>query len=564
LEGFGGELFDVSSMSEILSQGDEKRAMPAERYERIQHLNEKLEAALHELDSYAPSSFVEDFSQEVASHVARFEEVADRFARLIALVRTAELEFSAQFEERHKELLENFDWRDLDNEEAALCPTPLVVVQAEPNSKSVTKVLELVSTGCPLKVLYLRSGVEYLQGVEGERGRATVLKANFQIETLPIALHGVYFLQCLEETDTFFVEHVEGALRTPRPAVLSLFQPGGVEKPSQDHALLAVQSRAFPQFVHDPDNAPLSVAAVQFLENPQEEDSWVQTEVKSLGDGGVESTLTYRVTFADFVAVAARELFEPLSQEIPSNQCVLLADYLELPRKERARKVPYIVVTSEEGKFLKLRVPPSVITATVQRMQLWGLLQELSGVSNPFVIASEKKLTEAFKSEKEEALTAVKSEMDAKAQGREQVAVQTAITNLAKKLTGMSGDIPAAALSLSIPSGALPSPVGGVSATAANGASATEAPTDAPEAGEEAWIESDECTSCDDCVSLNSQIFGYNENKKAIVKNARGGPYKDIVRAAEKCPAMVIHPGQPQDPNEKGLDKLIARAAKFQ
>jgi pyruvate-ferredoxin/flavodoxin oxidoreductase len=41
------------------------------------------------------------------------------------------------------------------------------------------------------------------------------------------------------------------------------------------------------------------------------------------------------------------------------------------------------------------------------------------------------------------------------------------------------------------------------------------------------------------------------------------GPFKDIVKAAEKCAARVIHPGTPSDPNEKGLDKLLKRAEKF-
>ena len=44
---------------------------------------------------------------------------------------------------------------------------------------------------------------------------------------------------------------------------------------------------------------------------------------------------------------------------------------------------------------------------------------------------------------------------------------------------------------------------------------------------------------------------------------AKGGPYKDLVRAAEKCTAQVIHPGTPFDPKEKDVDKLLKRAAKY-
>ena len=51
-------------------------------------------------------------------------------------------------------------------------------------------------------------------------------------------------------------------------------------------------------------------------------------------------------------------------------------------------------------------------------------------------------------------------------------------------------------------------------------------------------------------------------DKHAYVKNPKGGPYKDLVRAAEKCTAQVIHPGTPADPKEKDLDKLLKRAAR--
>ena len=48
------------------------------------------------------------------------------------------------------------------------------------------------------------------------------------------------------------------------------------------------------------------------------------------------------------------------------------------------------------------------------------------------------------------------------------------------------------------------------------------------------------------------------------MKDPRGGPFKDIVRAAEKCTGQCIHPGSPADPAEKDVDKLVKRAAKFQ
>jgi len=77
------------------------------------------------------------------------------------------------------------------------------------------------------------------------------------------------------------------------------------------------------------------------------------------------------------------------------------------------------------------------------------------------------------------------------------------------------------------------------------------------------WLETPECTACDECTKLNPAIFAYNENKKAYIKNPAGGPYQDLVKAAEKCTARVIHPGLPADRSAKDIDKWIKRGEKF-
>ncbi len=77
------------------------------------------------------------------------------------------------------------------------------------------------------------------------------------------------------------------------------------------------------------------------------------------------------------------------------------------------------------------------------------------------------------------------------------------------------------------------------------------------------WIETEQCTSCDECTNLNSNIFEYNADKKAFIKADWSGPYEDLVKAAERCTARVIHPGLPADRSAKGIEKLIKRAEKF-
>jgi pyruvate-ferredoxin/flavodoxin oxidoreductase len=76
-------------------------------------------------------------------------------------------------------------------------------------------------------------------------------------------------------------------------------------------------------------------------------------------------------------------------------------------------------------------------------------------------------------------------------------------------------------------------------------------------------VVSSECTGCGECVMLNPQIFAWNDKKQAVVKDPKGGPYKDIVKSAERCAARCIKPGTPANPNEPGVEKLLKRAEKF-
>jgi ferredoxin len=99
---------------------------------------------------------------------------------------------------------------------------------------------------------------------------------------------------------------------------------------------------------------------------------------------------------------------------------------------------------------------------------------------------------------------------------------------------------------------------------------AAEPEAEAPVAEEEEevsfddpWIDTMLCTTCDDCMAINKLVFVYNDDKQAIITDPKAGTFAEMVQAAEICPAECIHPGNPLNPDEPGLDELIARAAPF-
>ena len=79
----------------------------------------------------------------------------------------------------------------------------------------------------------------------------------------------------------------------------------------------------------------------------------------------------------------------------------------------------------------------------------------------------------------------------------------------------------------------------------------------------EAYIDSERCTTCDECTNLNKRMFAYNANKQAYIKDLTAGTFQQLVIAAERCPVAIIHPGTPLNPKEKDLAKWVKRAEKF-
>ena len=80
---------------------------------------------------------------------------------------------------------------------------------------------------------------------------------------------------------------------------------------------------------------------------------------------------------------------------------------------------------------------------------------------------------------------------------------------------------------------------------------------------DEAYIETIRCSSCNECIQINDQMFAYDENKQAYIKDVNAGTYQQLVEAAESCQIGVIHPGKPVNPKEPGLEELMERARPF-
>ena len=73
------------------------------------------------------------------------------------------------------------------------------------------------------------------------------------------------------------------------------------------------------------------------------------------------------------------------------------------------------------------------------------------------------------------------------------------------------------------------------------------------------------CTHCsqNEACALTREVSNCMIRLYACSRSICFCSIRDLVIAAEKCPAKCIHPGKPINPQESGLEDLIKRAAAF-
>jgi pyruvate-ferredoxin/flavodoxin oxidoreductase len=312
-------------------------------------------------------------------------------------------------------------------------------------------------------------------------------------------------------------------LKARRPALFNLYtscQPehGIGDEVGAAQAKLAVESRAYPLFRYDPDEGKTAAECFDLEGNPAMDEDWPTYTIK-YKEGGRTREMTLPLTFADFAVTEARfrKHFRLAPPDTWNENMVPLAEFLKMEEDDREELFPYIWSVDKQNKLMRLLVAKPMVESCEDRNDFWVMLRALAGEDR----------TEVSRDEIEN-------------QVRQEVAGQLA-TGLLQMLGG-SGTAVAAAPA---------------AAPAAAGAPAAEGDYLAP------WIDTPQCTTCDECVNLNGKIFEYNAEKKAVIKDPNGGPYKDLVKAAERCTARVIHPGLPRDRSAKDIDKWIKRAEKF-
>ena len=508
-----------------------------------------------------------------------FEGHMAKMAEGFKVVRQAELELAGGYDPaRHDEDFTYFGWRDFSDQEWDLCP-PVVVVGGDGAMYDIgfQNLSRAMMSGKPLKILVVDTQVysntggqactsgflgqvsDMAQFGKAARGKQEVRK---EIGLIGMAHRTTYVLQGAISHPAHMIEGFIRGLKQRRPALFNLYsscQPehGIGDDMSARQAKLAVESRAYPLFRYDPAAGKTPQECFDLEGNPALEEDW-PTYTLRYRDGGLEKSMEVPMTFADFAIteVRFRKHFRVAPPETWNESMVPLHELLELDEEEHEGKFPYLWSVDRKQQLSRLLVDHEMVLSCQDRRDFWTMLRALAGV--------EKEAAEPV-------------DLEARVRG-ELVGRLTA--NLMRLVAGegasaegiatpdLSALFATPAPAASAGSAAAPAGAAGDGAAAsgpAGGAATAGAATVGDATGESMapWIDTDLCTTCDECTNLNPKMFAYNERRKAYIKDPDAGPYTDLVKAAERCTAGVIHPGLPRNRSFEDAEKWIARGEKF-
>ncbi len=498
-----------------------------------------------------------------------FEGHMRKMADGFKAIRMAELEIAGKYnKEEHDKFFTYFDWRQFNDEEYKMCP-PLVCIGGDGAMYDIgfQNLSRALMSGTPVKVLVLDTQVYSNTG-----GQASM--ASFMSQVSDLAPYGdsskgkqekrkemglismahrtSFVLQSAQSHLNHLLEGFIDGLNFRGPAIWNIYsvcQPehGVGDDMATRQSKMAVESRAYPLMHFDPEKGQGWKQCLSIKGNPSIDQDWTRYTLHYTDEYGNEESMDLPFTFADWALTEGRfrKHFRIVPQDQWNDDMVLLHEFIELDESEQSDSIPYIwAINPADNTLIRVVVDAEMVNSTLERREYWRLLKSLVGEDEEKI--DPQKIAEQAKTE----------------------AAQKLISGLMNLVAGGDNEDLLKAITSAPASNIVAAPP-----TAAAAAPAAKAPTDtaaapedsAPAAGfEPVWIETPDCTSCDECVDINPNIFQYNEEKKAVVVNPTAGTYEDIVKAAEKCTAVIIHPGTPWNPDEPNLDKLIKRAAKFQ
>lgn len=515
--------FDFDALSRILGKGVPRDELPPERRERIERTLRTLEMQrFHALPSQVADDApvrAYDFAFDSCAEAAQaFRERLPELVGLVKALSVAELETSGHYVEAQHDLIFNaFGEHSLTADDLARFPDYLVCIPPERNdAPDNANLMEMLSSGLPVKVLVQTS--DLLEQISIGTGRFAFGVRSARLATTAMGLGGMFVLQSAASNLYALRERLAQGAACRGPALFSVYAAApevAGALPPYLNAAAAMQSRAFAAFSYDAAAGSNWATRFSLENNPQPEVDWSVETLDYVDTALQRAGERCAFTFADFALCDPRRAahFALVPREHWNATMLPAAQWLELDAHEAAQRVPYLLAVDRDDALQRVIVDAQLMQAVRRCQLLWRRLQEHGGINDSHA----QRLLE-----------------------RERAAWAAAQAAAASAAAAQAQAAPAGPPAPQVSEPELPS-----------------------HSRDEAWVDTPRCPSCNECQLINPQMFGYDEHKQAYIKDIAAGTYRQLVEAAESCQVAIIHPGKPRDPNEPGLEELLARAEPF-
>jgi len=588
--GSAGVWFNHLALSEVMDHSRGSILMSAERRKRISNALQILEEHLENDDSILlrivhtgqlTGAWLENnpsllaFIDPEPCHFAAtlFDQEVAKWANFFGAVRIAQLEIEGVYEPSvHDPWFANFTWEAFSKEEILLLPAVIALESANRAAgEGMNALSRLLSSGRPVHILVR---VRAHSNPHNSADEDPFLNYRFELGYFGMSHRQAVVSQSSAARHRHLLEQFLSAQDATRTC-LHLINIGLQHSTHSINAWLvagaALESRAHPFFHINPDAGDASADRMDFTGNPQPEVDWPHHPFEYQNEKGEMVTTELAFTLADYAFLVPRthQYFHLVPVGYDNEALIPIEAYLSAHQEETSyQKIPFIWAVNSQGELRKLVVSRALILACWDRLNYWHTLQELAGIRNKYVDLARKKAREEIQAEeqaKRERLEAEHGEALEKVRSDTAGEVMQRLTDV---LLGMDLTTTSQAIvrTPTTPSATTPTTPSATTPTAPS--PIEDVPEVEPEKVEEVvfddpWIDSDMCTSCNDCLNINTVLFVYNESKQAVLGDLNSGTYAQLVEGAEICPVHCIHPGKPRNPDEPGLEELIKRAEPF-
>ncbi len=559
------QAFDFAAMSRMLASVSAPSLLADSRRERIRWLLSVLQSQRFYAppqDAAAPAQALPGYRFTFDSCSQALEAWHERLPRLVELTKAiaiAELEVKGDYREAdHDAVFASFGANRVGVAERARFPDYLARIDTGTITPTeFTRVLDALASGLPLKILLQTDDI--LAPLVDDPARASFGLCARTLTNAAIALNETFVLQSSASNLPRLRDRLFAGLDYPGAALFSVFSGASGHAgdiPPYLVAAAAMESRAFPAFVHDPSAGADCAARFSIAGNPQPEQDWPvhrldyeDAEHQRVGE-------TVAVTAVDFLACDRRYAahFALVPRADWNGQMVEAAEAIAHGTDTASGSVPCLLMVDAGNRLQKVMADDCMIREAGRAGAMWRSLRELGGIRNSHaerLLAHERAAWQEQQQREVAAARAVAVAEASTPQGASQGALQGASP-------GAPADAPARGTNIAV------ARIAGAKAAATETAVAEAAVSEPERSPDEPYIETARCSSCNECTQINDKLFAYNKDKQAYIADVTAGTYRQLVEAAESCQVSVIHPGKPRNPKEPGLDELLKRAELFQ